>query len=132
MNKKIRPNFKRKMPKSLADLFVGSSAAEYVLEHPNALRLLRVISISVLLLPMVVYGALACFAFDIEGKGWQTILGVIGSISLGVGLFNISSAWIDQYLGHRFTIICFAVGALMITVSCLLICDLNNVLEWLV
>ncbi len=122
MNKLIRPNFKRKTPKDLTEPCGRDSAAEYFLEHPNALRLLRAVSVSVLLLPMVVYGTLACFVFDIEGKGWQVILGIIGSISLGAGLFNISAAWIDQYLGHRFTIICFVIGALMVTVSCLLIC----------
>ena len=122
MNKKIRPNFKWKTRKDLTELCGRNPAVEYFLEHPNALRLLRVISVSVLLLPMVVFGALACFVFDIVGKGWQTTLGIIGSISLGVGLFNISAAWIDQYLGHRFTIICFAIGALMVTASCLLIC----------
>ncbi len=122
MNKWIRPNFKRKTPKELVEPWGRDSAVEYFLEHPHALRLLRAISVSALLLPMVVYGALACFVFNIEGKGWQALVGILGSISLGVGLFNISAAWMDQYLGHRLTIICFVIGALMVTASCLLIC----------
>jgi hypothetical protein len=38
------------------------------------------------------------------------ILGLIGSFTVGIGLFNIVAAWIHQYLGHLLTAICLLGG----------------------
>lgn len=41
-------------------------------------------------------------------------------MAIGVGLFNIVAAWIDQYLGHMLTILSLGIGAAFVAISCLL------------
>ena len=47
-------------------------------------------------------------------------LGVAGGFVTGVGLFNLVGAWLHQYLGHVFTLLCVGGGTLMMAVSLLL------------
>ena len=54
------------------------------------------------------------------GSGWMW-LGVAGGFVTGVGLFNFIGAWLHQYLGHVFTLLCVGGGTLMMAVSLLLL-----------
>ena len=53
-------------------------------------------------------------------NGW-TFLGMGGGFLVGVGLFNIVGAWLEQYLGHWVTILCLVLGGAMMAASWLLL-----------
>ena len=63
------------------------------------------------------------FMIRIPGSNYNAVLllGYAGGFVVGLGLFNLVAAWLHQYLGHIFTIICLLAGAGMITATFLVL-----------
>ena len=106
----VRPRFYWHIPKGEAkDYFSITSDEEFKAQHPALYGILVAIGIAVLLVP--------CFAFAIAAgrvtgdpnNGW-ILLGVLGGFIAGAGLFNLVAAWMHQYLGHIFTLLCLLIG----------------------
>lgn len=120
MKNKIKPKFNKNMPKNAKHYFNPASDDVFKAEHPNIYKILVACGITALMLPVFIYMAFILFIYPAPNSGWM-LLGFAGAFIIGIGLFNIVAAWIGQYLGHLVSIICFAVGALMVLSSILLL-----------
>ncbi len=119
MDNRIKPNFRRKMPKNATKFFRSDSDDKFKSDHPSAYRVLKVAGAAAILLPLIIYAILTAVFFK-QQNGW-ILLGLAGSMAIGVGLFNIVAAWIDQYLGHTLTILSLGIGAAFVIISCFLL-----------
>ena len=118
---KVRPLFYWKPPKEdVGFWFTPMSDVEFQSEHPVLYFVFVVIGITVFLLPAVLFCIPAFKIPGAEHNGW-VVLGAVGGVVVGIGLFNIVAAWLHQYLGHVMTIICFLAGGIMMAISWLLI-----------
>jgi hypothetical protein len=95
--------------------FSKESDYEFKTKHPIGYIFLVILGLIVLFAPMILYIILA-ISINPEGNLW-IILGVAGAFSFGVGLFNFVAIIINQYLGHKFSIISLLLGALLMFIS---------------
>lgn len=102
--------------KGASSYFSPASDVEFKSEHPVGYFFLVVLGIAVLIIPMIVYGCFVSKMIGDEGNVWL-LLGVLGSVSIGIGLFNFVAIIIKQYLGHLVSILTLASGALLIWIS---------------
>ena len=116
----IKPVFNRKLPQNAASYFSRDSDIRFQLEHPKAYPLLEFFGGTALLLPMLSFIAITQFIWLAPNSPWL-MLGCLGSLVFGIGLFNIVAAWLHQYLGHAVTVGCLSLGALMVAISCLIL-----------
>lgn len=119
---KVRPVFYWKPPEKedVKFWFTPLSDAEFQMRHPVLYVFFVIIGIAALMLPATLFYFVICNIFGAEINK-EAILGLLGGVVMGIGLFNIVAAWLHQYLGHVLTIICFSVGIVMMAVSCFLI-----------
>lgn len=103
-------------PKGASDYFYASSDEEFKRKHPVGYFFLVLLGIAVFIAPMIVYGIYVINTFGNEGNGWF-LLGLFGSMAIGVGLFNFVAIIIKQYLGHLVSIVSFLIGAILIAIS---------------
>ena len=90
-------------------------------KHPVAYVLLLTLGLIVFCLPWLAFAVGVRYLLpEAWGSGWMW-LGVAGGFVAGVGLFNLVGAWLHQYLGHVFTLLCVGGGTLMMAVSLLLL-----------
>jgi uncharacterized ion transporter superfamily protein YfcC len=107
---KIKPVFNRKMPKNAATYFSPESDVQFKKDHPVAYVFMVIMALVCVLLPLLIYGILyAPYTSPSDTSPWM-LLGMLGSLIIGIGLFNILAAFQHQYLGHKVTILCFAIG----------------------
>ena len=78
--------------------------------------MLQLIGIMALCLPMFIYILLECMAFNAPNSP-LLLLGLAGAFCVGAGALGLVAAWMKQYPGHIFTVICFSVGAVLIALS---------------
>ena len=119
---KVRPRFYWRVPKdeNAASWLSPASDTAFRIVHPKLYTLLVLIGILFLFLPM--FGFLfAAFTMLPDVNSPWLILGTAGGFVLGIGLFNIVGAWLEQYLGHWVTILCIVLGAGMMAASWLLL-----------
>ena len=106
------PKFNKKCPKNWREYFDPASDEAFKAAHPIGYWVLVTVGILAFIAPMI-----GLIIFDsltgAPGTGW-IILGLIGCMTVGVGLFNIVAAWIDQYLGHTLTAVCLLGGGAII------------------
>lgn len=117
----MKPKFNKKFPKNKWTYYFNPQSDEaFKSAHPFAYYVIVIIGIMVFLAPGYVYFIITelCFKKD-TGSAW-TLLGVIGSAIFGIGLFNIVAAFLKQYLGHLFTIVCLLLGFGMMALSIVL------------
>ena len=112
----INPRFYWGFPKNAGSYFSPFSDVAFRARHPIAYWILITIAITALLLPAIL---VLFFALRIPGSSNNAILllGFAGGFVVGLGLFNLVAAWLRQYLGHVFTIICLLAGAGMIAAA---------------
>ena len=103
-------------PKGASAYFYASSDEEFKRKHPVGYFFLVLLGIAVFIAPMIVYGIYVINTFGNEGNGWF-LLGLLGSMAIGVGLFNFVAIIIKQYLGHLVSIVSFLIGAILIAIS---------------
>lgn len=120
MSKKIKPTFNKKFPKDAHKYFSIKSDYEFMEQHPIVYRILVCIGIFALILPLILYLVFVSAIFPAPNSAWL-VLGFVGAFIIGIGLFNIVSAYINHYLGHMVTLLCLLGGTIFIAVSCLLL-----------
>ena len=109
----IKPDFYKNYPK---DIRQHMRAAEFEEKHPKAHKTFTLLGILMLCLPMYIYILLECIVLNSPNSP-LLLLGFAGAFCIGAGAFGIIAAWMKQYPGHIFTAICFAVGAVLVTLS---------------
>lgn len=119
---KVRPRFYWAVPKeeNVGFWFSELSDIEFQMAHPKLYQVLVVIGVLLLVLPMLVFTMAATFSRPETSNNLWLLLGGAGGFVMGIGLFNIVGAWIEQYMGHWVTIICIGLGAAMMIASWLL------------
>ena len=103
-------------PDGASAYFYASSDEDFKRKHPIGYFFLVLFGIAVFIAPMIVYGIYVINTFGNEGNGWF-LLGLFGSMVIGVGLFNFVAIIIKQYLGHLVSIISFLIGGILIAIS---------------
>ena len=100
---------------------IGEEAFVFRAEYPVLFGVLVCVGILLLLVPGLVFGRATGVLSGANPGGWS-LVGVFCGFIFGVGLFNIVSAWMHQYMGHIVTLTCFLLGAAIMAVSwhCLL------------
>ena len=111
----IHPRFPAKAPQNIAKLFSPASDAAFKARHPFGYRVAVGFGIAALVLPLFVF-ILFTSLFHAPNSGWL-MLGALGCFVIGVGLFNIVAAFVDQYLGHLLTFGCLLGGGLIVFLS---------------
>lgn len=111
----VRPRYYWRLPKNeikeneIKEYVSLSSDEEFKTAHPVAYGILIAIGLIVLFAPGLIFAITAGRAIGGANNGW-IVLGFFGGFIAGVGLFNLVAAWLHQYLGHVFTLVCLLVG----------------------
>ncbi len=105
----VKPRFTKKAPKKWQKFFLPSSDNNFKKIHPTVYKWLEAAGGTAFLLPSTIYAAYTVFINRAPNEWWM-LLGFVGTMIIGIGLFNIVAAWVHQYLGHFFTTVCFLVG----------------------
>ena len=100
-------------PKGASAYFNVASDAQFKENHPVGYVSLVVFGIAVFMMPMLLFGWVT---WEEEENGWL-LLGLVGSMIFGVGLFNFVAILINQYLGHLVSLLSFLIGGVLIWVS---------------
>lgn len=119
---RIHPMFYWHFPESkkVAFWFTPGADVSFQSKHPVAYVLLLTLGLIVFCLPWMGFAVGVRYLLpEAWGSGWMW-LGVAGGFITGVGLFNFIGAWLHQYLGHVFTLLCVGGGTLMMAISLLL------------
>ena len=88
-------------------------------KHPIGYGVLVACGLGALVLPMIILLLVTAIWFPAPDSGFL-LLAMVGCFIIGIGLFNIVAAWLDQYLGHKVTIGCFLVGGILVLISCVI------------
>lgn len=113
---KVKPLFTKKAPKNKWDYFSVSADDDFKKLHPYYYKVIVCVGIFALFLSQVLYLAAVVWMSPIS-LGWVVPIGYLGSFIMGIGLFNIVSAWLHQYLGHFLTAVCLIGGAALAVCS---------------
>ncbi len=111
-NKRMLP------PKGAAAFFSPTSDDAFKRAHPVGYRFLVALGLVALLGPMALWKALLVIG-RLPAVGAWPLLGAFGAFLFGIGLFNYVAIIIRQFLGHLLSIVCFAIGAVLIGLSLL-------------
>lgn len=116
--KPVRPVFYWAFPRRKAAYWATpQSDVSFQAAHPRLYVLMVLLGIFVLLLPAAAFVILAGLVLPgAMDNGW-VFLGFGGGFVAGIGLFNLVAAWMQQYLGHWFTLGCLLVGGVLMAVS---------------
>ena len=118
---KVHPRFYWTVPRdeNVGYWFSPMSDEAFKADHPKLYILLVCIGIFLLVLPM--FGLLfAVITMKPDLNSPWILLGIAGAFVVGIGLFNVVGAWLEQYLGHWVTIACVILGGAMMAASWLL------------
>lgn len=125
--KKSERNSNWKIPKNATNYF--SPKQEKMLKQKYGVwyNLHTMFSIVILLIPVIIFFTMMPDnVLNAQTQGGNTlgaiagIIGVIGALSIGVGIVNIFMALIKQYLGHYMTLISIVAGIVVDAVAMLL------------
>ncbi len=119
MSKRKRKNGKWVPPKGATKYFYASSDDDFKQAHPVGYFFLVLLGITAFLLPMIVYIFITPDAVEGKANLWA-LLGVVGSMIIGIGLFNFVAIIINQYLGHLVSILSFVIGGILVWLSIVL------------
>jgi len=121
---KIYPRFTKKTPKNWYEYFSSASDEDFKKKHPIGYIFLACLGILGLVGPLGVYIAVIEAAGVPSTNGWIA-LGGFGCFVIGIGIFNIVAAVLQQYLGHWLTAISLVGGVTMVTISLFMIFDVR-------
>ncbi len=115
----IDPKFYKKPPKEWENWLHRGYKSDYMLNHPKASIVFGIIAIALFLLPvvMLIYTYIIFTRAGNEPFGPLAGLGIIGSILIGTGLSNLIMAFVQQYLGHVFTLTVILLGSFILAVT---------------
>ena len=100
-------------PMGYQKYFYASSDEEFKKKHPIGYVFLVILGLIAFLLPAI------CFCL-LVGPGTESrwmLLGLVGGLIFGVGLFNFTAIIIKQYLGHLVSIISFVAGGAIMLIG---------------
>ena len=97
-------------PKGFGRFFLPSSDDEFKRRHPYGYIFLVALAMLAIVSPMVFYTVYTKSTVPTNAS-------LAGCFFIGVGLFNLVSIIIKQYLGHLVTIISFLLGALLLAID---------------
>ncbi|MBS5783717.1 MAG: hypothetical protein KID04_12680 [Clostridium sp.] len=117
---KIRPKFNKELPENWKSYFDPEFDNEFKKEHKVAYGIYVFVAICALLVPLAAF-AIAGVCMGKELGQPLALLGLLGAFIFSIGLFNIVSAFIGQYLGHKVTIVCLTAGFAMPLIVLLLL-----------
>ena len=130
---KIKPYFSKKAPQNKWTFFSPTSDEEFKKMHPTGYVVLVIIGLVAFLLPFILYGVYLFLNPPIPmdepisaGIFMIFMLGMVGTFTIGTGLFNIVAAWIHQYLGHLLTAVCWLFGTALTLLSLYLLYSGSN------
>lgn len=103
------PKFQKEFPRNAIDYFDPSSDDAFKKAHPIKYGVLVICAIAALILPLVILLLLTEIWFPAPDSGFL-LLAMAGAFIIGIGFFNIVSAWFGQYLGHLVTVGCVSLG----------------------
>ena len=113
------PKFQKEFPKNALHFITRKSDEAYKKAHPGKYAILVICGIIALLLPYILL-ALVTLVWFPAPSGFL-FLTMVGAFIIGIGLFNIVAAWINQYLGHWVTIGCIGIGSILVAISLIII-----------
>lgn len=116
MSSKKNKKSKFLLPQDADYYFNPASDDDFRQKHPVGYVFLVILGLIVFIVPMIIYGVYVISKFGNEGNGWF-LLGLFGSMSIGVCFFNFVAIIIKQYLGHLVSIISFLFGIALILLS---------------
>ena len=116
MSKKKHSRSKFLLPKNADYYFNPASDDAFKRKHPVGYVFLVVLGLIALITPMIVYGVYVIANYGNDAN-LLFLLGLFGSLSIGVCFFNFVSIIIKQYLGHLLSIVSFIVGMVLILIS---------------
>ena len=117
---KIRPVFYWDVPKNSIMFIAPDADAHFKSLHPVLYVVSSILAFFAFFAPSAVFFVLAKRSDGNVDSLW-TILGLVGGLFIGAVLLNYYAAWLHQYLGHKVTLICLAIGVAMMTFSWLMI-----------
>lgn len=106
------PKFQKEFPRNAIDYFDPSSDDAFKKAHPIKYGVLVICAIAALILPLVILLLLTEIWFPAPDSGFL-LLAMAGAFIIGIGFFNIVSAWFGQYLGHLVTVGCISLGFIL-------------------
>ena len=111
----IKPKLNKRLPHDWMNYFDLNSDKKFKKEHPILYPFLVVLGTTALLAPMIPW----VFIMSAVGIELDSIIthevvlgsvGLIGCFAIGTGLFNIVAAFLNQYLGHKVTLVSIGAG----------------------
>lgn len=104
------------LPKNADFYFNPASDDAFRQKHPVGYVFLVILGLIAFIAPMIIYGVYVISRFGNESNGWF-LLGLLGSMSIGICLFNFVAMIIKQYLGHLVSIVSFLFGMALVLIS---------------
>lgn len=114
MHNKTNKKSKRLPPENFSEFFSSESDEQFKSKHPIGYRFLVALGITALIMPMIVYLAVMLM---FEKNGFLLLIGFVGSLIFGIGLFNFVAKIIGQYLGLRVSLFSFLIGTALMTAA---------------
>ena len=116
MSEKKNSRSKFLLPENADYYFNPDSDDAFKRNHAVGYVFFVVLGLIALITPMIVYGVYVIANYGNDANLWF-LLGLFGSLSIGVCFFNFVSIIIKQYLGHLLSIVSFIVGMVLILIS---------------
>lgn len=111
--------FDKALPEGFARYFENDAHKPLYKKYGAVYVLSVLLAMVALFAPVVLFFIFAC---PESSSGFVEILfvlaGLVGSLSIGIGLCNLIALVIDQYLGHRVTWIALGGGIILTALSC--------------
>lgn len=109
-----------KLPKNAKNLFSPKQEKLLKEKYGKLYTLHTILSVVILIIPFIIFMSItpvAAFEPTTQASNFYGavggILGLLGSLSIGVGLVNVFMIFIKQYLGHLVTLITIIGGAVL-------------------
>lgn len=115
----VKPRFTKYAPKNSLEYFLPNADDSFKAQHPVAYSWLRAAGVIFLFIPMIIY-LVFCLLHPYVYNNGVVLLGHAGSVMVGIGLFNVVAAFVNQYMGHKMTLICLGGGSFLIALTWML------------
>ncbi len=117
---KYYPKFNKRMPSDARSYFDPNYDEKFKKANPTTYALIVTLGITALMLPNVLFFIILSNNINLSDSNLWPLLGMFGAFIIGIGLFNIVAAFLQQYLGHIVTLICLSSGLLLCMISFIL------------
>ncbi len=113
--------FNKKAPKNALEYFSPDSDEDFKEKHPVLYYVIVFSAVLGMMMPFAIYSLIMINYFGASTPvNFWWLIGFVGCLIMGVGVFNIFAALLNQYLGHWFTALMFGAGGILVALSCVL------------